>query len=126
MFTVKTIINGVTHICEQPSISIARKGSETFADTLKLTNNSSSPDFAYWLPAIYEDQKATKALQKEQLIVSDRMDGVLDSDAIAILIEEHESKLFPGPGDGCRYQFIYPGDQVYVMNSNGSTIEIVK
>ncbi len=23
MFTVKTIINGVTHICEQPSISIA-------------------------------------------------------------------------------------------------------
>lgn len=126
MFTVKTIIDGVTHICEQPSISIAREGSETFADTLKLTHNSSSPDFAYWLPAIYEDLEMTKALQEEELIVSDRMDGVLDTDAIAILIEEHESKLFPGSGDGCRYQFIYPGDQVYVMNSHGSTIETVK
>ncbi len=26
MFTVKTIINGVTHICEQPSVTIARAG----------------------------------------------------------------------------------------------------
>ncbi|EBX2534720.1 hypothetical protein OCF79_004857, partial [Salmonella enterica] len=113
MFTVKTIINGVTHICEQPSISIARAGSETFADTLKLTHNSASPDFAYWLPAIYEDPEMTKALQEEELVISDRTD-VLDTDAIAIIIEEYPSENFPGAGDGCRYQFIYPGDQVYV------------
>ncbi|EAA9208995.1 hypothetical protein L2K21_000445 [Salmonella enterica] len=125
MFTVKTIINGVTHICEQPSISIARAGSETFADTLKLTHNSASPDFAYWLPAIYEDPEMTKALQEEELVTSDRTD-VLDTDAIAIIIEEYPSENFPGAGDGCRYQFIYPGDQVYVMNSHGSTIETVK
>ena len=48
MFTVKTIIDGVTHICEHPSVSIARRGSATFADTLKLTSQSGSPNFAYW------------------------------------------------------------------------------
>ena len=125
MFTVKTIINGVTHICEQPSISIARNGSETFTDTLKLTHNSASPDFAYWSPAVYEDPEMTKALQEEELIVSDRAD-VLGTGAIAIIIEEYPGKSLPGAGDGCHYQFIYPGDQVYVMNSHGSTIETVK
>lgn len=79
MFAVKTIINDVTHICEQPSVSIERKGSATFADTLKLTHNFISPDFAYWLPTIYEDAGMTKAIQEEELIVSDRMDGVLDT-----------------------------------------------
>ncbi|ECS0066402.1 hypothetical protein KWA75_003967 [Salmonella enterica] len=125
MFTVKTIINGVTHICEQPSISIARKGSDTFAATLRLTRQYSSPDFAFWLPAVYEDPEMTKPLQAEELVVSDRLD-VLDTDAIAIIIEEYPSKDCPVGGDGCRYQFIYPGDQVYVMNSTGSTIETVK
>lgn len=125
MFTVKTIIDGVTHICEQPSISIARKGSETFASTLKLTHDYSSPDFAYWLPAVYEGQEMNKPLQEEELIVSDRLD-VLDTDAIAIIIEEYPGKVASPAGDGCRYQFIYPGDQVYVMNSHGSTIETVK
>lgn len=125
MFTVKTIIDGVTHICEQPSISIARKGSETFASTLKLTHDYSSPDFAYWLPAVYEDPEMTKPLQEAELIVSDRLD-VLDTDAIAILIEEYPGKVASPAADGCRYQFIYPGDKVYVMNSHGSTIETVK
>lgn len=64
-------------------------------------------------------------LQEEELVISDRTD-VLDTDAIAIIIEEYPSENFPGAGDGCRYQFIYPGDQVYVMNSNGATIEVVK
>ncbi|EMP7435425.1 hypothetical protein R5M00_001522 [Klebsiella pneumoniae] len=125
MFTVKTIIDGVTHICEQPSVSIARPGSATFADTLKLTNQSGSPDLAYWQPAIYEDSEAKKIIQEEELVISERL-GVIDEDAIAILIEEYASKNIPGAGDGCRYQFIYPGDQVYVMNSHGSTIETVK
>ena len=125
MFTVKTIIDGVTHICEQPSISIARRGSATFADTLKLTNQSGSPDFAYWQPAVYEDLEAKRVIQEEELVISERL-GVIDEEAIAILIEEYASKSIPGAGDGCRYQFIYPGDQVYVMNSNGSTIEAVK
>ncbi|KFK94577.1 MULTISPECIES: hypothetical protein [unclassified Serratia (in: enterobacteria)] len=125
MFTVKTIIDGVTHICQQPSVSIARRGSETFEETLRLTNNHSNPDFAFWLPAIFEDAEMTKPIQEEELIISERL-NVLDTDAIAILIEEYASKSVPGAGDGCRYQYIYPGDQVYVMNSHGSTIEVVK
>lgn len=39
MFTVKTIINGVTHICEQPSVTIARAGCERFDDILLQTND---------------------------------------------------------------------------------------
>ncbi|HFF9117074.1 TPA: hypothetical protein ACGFAU_002020 [Yersinia enterocolitica] len=125
MFTVKTIIDGVTHICQQLSVSIARRGSETFSDTLKLTNQCESPDFAFWLPDVYEDAEMKKPLQEKELVVSDRA-GVVGKDAIAILIEEYASKVCPGGGDGCRYQFIYPGDQVYVMNIHGSTIETVK
>lgn len=127
MFTVKTIINGVTHICEQDSVTIARADSERFEDILKQTNDHSNPDFAIWLPDVYSDPEGKNALQEEELIVSER-EGVLDEDAIAILIEDFESpehakrKAF----DGLRYQFIYPGDQVYVMNSHGSTIESVK
>ncbi len=129
MFTVKTIINGVTHICELPSITVVRPGSERFDEILKETNNHSNPDFAIciWLPAVYEDAECTKSLQEEELIVSERQ-WVLDTDAIAILIEDFESpvsakrKAF----DELRYQFVYPGDQVYVMNSHGATIEVVK
>ncbi|MGR6939465.1 hypothetical protein ACU631_12550 [Klebsiella aerogenes] len=127
MFTVKTIINGVTHICQQPSVTIARVGSDQFDDILKQTNDHSSPDFAIWLPAVYSDPQCKEVLQEEELIASHR-EGVLDKDAIAILVEDFESpehakrKAF----NGVRYQFIYPGDQVYVMNYHGSTIETVK
>lgn len=125
MFTVKTIIDGVTHICEHPSVSIARRGSATFADTLKLTSQSGSPNFAYWQPALYKDQEAKRVIQEEELVISERL-GLIDEEAVAMLIEEYASQKFPGTGNGCRYQFIYPGDQVYVMNSHGSTIETVK
>ncbi|EDJ5945427.1 hypothetical protein OIG52_002424 [Salmonella enterica] len=127
MFTVKTIINGVTHICELPTFTVARSDSERFEEILELTNDHSNPDFAIWLPDVYADPECKNALQEEELIVSER-EGVLDRHAIAILIEDFESpehakrKAF----DGLRYQFIYPGDQVYVMNSHGSTIETVK
>ncbi|MDI7387520.1 hypothetical protein [Cronobacter dublinensis] len=127
MFTVKTIINGVTHISEQASVTIARADSERFEDILKETNNHSNPDYAIWLPAVYSDPECKNALQEEEIIVSER-DGVLDEDAIAILIDDFESPEHAKKQafDGLRYQFIYPGDQVYVMNSHGSTIETVK
>lgn len=127
MFTVKTIINGVTHICELSTFTVARPDSERFEEILELTNDHSNPDFAIWLPDVYADPECKNALQEEELIISER-EGVLDRHAIAILIEDFESpehakrKAF----DGLRYQFIYPGDQVYVMNSHGSTIETVK
>lgn len=127
MFTVKTIINGVTHICEQPSVTIARAGCEQFKDILARTNDHSNPDFAIWLPAAYRDIDCKDVLQEEELIVSERLD-VLDEDALAILVEDFESPNYPKREafDGLRYQFVYPGDQVYVMNSHGSTIETVK
>lgn len=127
MFTVKTIINGVTHICELPTFTVARPDSERFEDILKLIDYHSSPDFAIWLPDVYADAECKNALQEEELIVSER-EGVLDYQAIAVLIEGFESPEHAKREafDGIRYQFIYPGDQVYVMNSHGSTIETVK
>ncbi|MFZ4260384.1 hypothetical protein [Raoultella terrigena] len=73
MFTVKTIINGVTHICEQPSVTIARAGCEQFKDILARTNDHSNPDFAIWLPAAYRDIDCKDVLQEEELIVSERL-----------------------------------------------------
>ncbi|EIC82167.1 hypothetical protein [Serratia sp. M24T3] len=126
MFTVKTIIDGVTHISEVEKITIARAGSDAFKRVLELTNNTSNPDFAFFVPAVYEDAAAAKTLQDEELIISER-DDVLDTDAIAIIIDDFtcKSERHPYP-EGTQYQFIYPGDYVYVMNSHGSTIETVK
>lgn len=110
-----------------PTFTVARADSERFDDILKLTNDHSNPDFAIWLPDVYADPECKNALQEEELIVSER-DGVLDHEAIAVLIEDFESPEHAKKRafDGIRYQFIYPGDQVYVMNSHGSTIETVK
>ncbi|KGD75269.1 hypothetical protein HA49_08535 [Tatumella morbirosei] len=126
MFTVKSIINGVTHICEQDSVTIARPDSERFAEILKQTNSHSNPDFVIWLPDVYADAECKDAIQEEELIFSERFE-VLDTDAIAILVEDFESPCRPSEAfKGLKYQFIYPGDNVYVMNSHGSTIEVVK
>lgn len=126
MLTVKTIIDGVMRIREQESITIARRCSSAFTNVLDQTNNTSNPDFAITLPAVYEDLQCTKVLQEEELIISERA-GVLDVDAIAILIEEFESPISAKRKafGGVRYQYLYPGDQVYVMDSHGSTIATV-
>lgn len=127
MFTVKSTIGGVTHIAEQESVTVVRNGSAKFDDILRITHSHSNPDFVISLPAVYEDPECRKPIQEEELIFSERED-VLDTDAIAILIDEFESPEHPGVAvySGQRYQFIYPGDNVYVMNSHGSTIETVK
>jgi hypothetical protein len=65
MFTVKTIINGVTHICEQPSVTIARAGCERFDDILLQTNDHSNPDFAIWLPAVIQTYSAKMRCRKK-------------------------------------------------------------
>lgn len=127
MFTVKTIIDGVTSVYESDRVTIADAGSERFNEILALTNDHSNPDFAIWLPAVYADAECTQSLQEEELIVSERLD-VLDKNALAILIDDYESPAGAKRAafDGVKYQYIYPGDQAYVMNSHGSTIETVK
>ncbi|WP_147198308.1 hypothetical protein AAGQ96_11780 [Pantoea sp. MBD-2R] len=127
MLTVKSIIGGVTHICEVGSITIARRGSETFEFVLALTGEHPNPDFAEVMPGIFEDAEKTKTLQKEEILVSER-EGVLVEDAVAVLINDVDSVKMPGikEADGVLYQYIYPGDRVYVMNSHGSTIETLK
>ncbi|WP_241603590.1 hypothetical protein [Rosenbergiella nectarea] len=126
MLTVKSSINGVTHICEQESVTIVRNGSERFSQILEQTKSHSNPDFVIWLPEVYADEECKESIQDEELVFSER-EGVVDSDAIAILINDYENPFHPGEAfKGLEYQFIYPGDNVYVMNSHGSTIEAVK
>jgi hypothetical protein len=127
MLTVKSIIGGVIHICEVDNITIALQGSETFEFVLVLTKNLTNPDFAEVMPAIYKDDDKSRVLQKETILVSER-EGVLVKDALAVLINIVDSVKMPGvkEADGTLYQYIYPGDKVYVMNSHGSTIETVK
>ena len=113
---------------KKKQVVIARRGSQQFAGVLKLTNEYSNPDFAYWLPPVYADHTCTEVLQKEELIISERIDDVLDENALAIMIDDYESPERKGCDGftGQYYQYIYPGDEVYVMNSHGSTIEAIK
>ncbi|WLS80491.1 hypothetical protein Q3V30_08435 [Erwinia pyri] len=127
MLIVKSMIGGVTHICEVDNITIAIRGSETFEYVLALTKDHGNPDFAEVMPAIYEDDEKRRILQDEAILVSER-EGVLVKNAVAVLINNVESVKMPWikEADGTLYQYIYPGDKVCVMNSHGSTIETVK
>lgn len=126
MYLVKSTIDGVTRLSEIDDIVIARPGTPTFKHVLGLTNNTSNPDFACFIPAVYEDASMKTALQDEELIISERLD-VLDTDAIAIIITDFESKAsrhhYP---EGTHYQYLYPGDTLTVMNRDCIRLESVE
>ncbi|WP_244182526.1 hypothetical protein [Xenorhabdus beddingii] len=55
-------------------------------------------------------------------------DGVSVDDCIAIVCSPIPSPTFPVIPElgGCGYQFLYKGDQLYVTNESGATVEAVK
>ncbi|HBH14352.1 MAG TPA: hypothetical protein DDY11_03260 [Leclercia adecarboxylata] len=129
MFTVKQIINNATSLYEVSEITIARAGSEQWQQAFALADEleAGTPDIIEHIPMSYEDEEMTKPVGDEHSLHVDRL-AVNRDDCIAIICSGLRSAAFPDVPEagGIGYQFLYRGDQVYVTNSHGATIETVK
>jgi len=129
MFTVKQIIGNATSLYEVKEITVARQGSEQWAQAFALADELAVdvPDIIEHIPTAYEDAEMTKPIGDEQIVTVDRND-VTRVSCIAIICSGVPSTALPDVPEagGVGYQFLYQGDQVYITNSHGATIETVK
>lgn len=86
-----------------------------------------APDIIEHIPMSYEDQDMTKPVGDEHQLTVERT-GANRADCIAIICSGIPSPAFPDIHElgGVGYQFLYKGDQIYITNSHGATIETVK
>ena len=132
MFTVKLIRNGVTSVTELSRIEIARKGAESWDEDWRTAkhSNSTSPSII----ECYMMETDTNNVLSEYLNVVDRDEEIEDAEnkCIGIIhVQEKCSLASAIPEEDCRgfgfvKIFIYKGDQLYVTNRFGSTVEVVK
>ena len=129
MFTVKQIINNATSLYEVKEITVARPGSEQWHQALALAEDLGvqTPDIIEHVPMSYEDPEMKKPLGDEHLLSVERR-GVSRADCIGIICSGLPSASLPDipEAGGVGYQFLYKGDQIYITNSHGATIETVK
>lgn len=129
MFTVKQIINNATSLYEVKEITVARPGSEQWRQAFALADDLEvqTPDIIEHIPMSYEDPEMTKPIGDEHQLSVVRH-GVSRADCIAIICSDIPSPALPDIPElgGAGYQFLYKGDQIYITNSHGSTIETVK
>ncbi|MGJ0626020.1 hypothetical protein [Xenorhabdus bovienii] len=129
MFTVKQIIENATSLYETQEITIARVGSPQWKQAFETAKELAieTPDVIEFIPASYADEEMAKVVEEEHLLSVTR-EGVNADDCIAIVCSSIPSPAFPAILElgGGGYQFLYKGDQLYVTNESGSTVEVVK
>ncbi|AHF77907.1 Gp63 phage protein [Sodalis praecaptivus] len=125
MFTVKQRVNNATTLFQVESIVIAMPGSDQWVDAMKLLNVSGAMgydgDVDYILsrsPEFYDESMTDVAYEGHNIVVHRGNSSGGAPYAITIFDGEDIRET--------QYQFIYPGDEVYVMNSSGSTVETVR
>lgn len=128
MFTIKTIMQKTTNIYQAKRVTIARKGSEAWLDAFRCAKEVgvTSPDYIELVPELLNENM--EPIQDECILENGNRDWVKPEDCIAIICEDGSNFMHPDDDrlSGVAYTFIYKGDEVYIMNQNGSTIEVVK
>lgn len=129
MFTVKQIINNATSLYEAKEITVARPGSEQWRQAFALADglDVQVPDIIEYIPMSYVDSEMTKPNGDEHQLSVERH-SASRADCIAIICSGIPSPVLPDipEAGGVGYQFLYKGDQIYITNSHGATIETVK
>ena len=128
MFTLKTIVCGDISLRSEDAIQIARVGSPGFKNIIGRMKGHKSPDYADDIPGVYADADCTEELQKEELIVSERADSPDINNCIGIIITGSKSPTMPEchKYNGQLYEFIYKGDEAYITDAAGNTVEIIR
>lgn len=129
MYDVKQVVKNATSIYAVEEITIARPGSVAWQQAFELADslNCQVPDTIEFVPACYEDPEAAKPIGEDHILEVKR-DGEIRENCIAVICSGMPSAAFPEipEAGGIGYQFIYKGDQVYITNQHGATIEVVK
>lgn len=128
MFTVKVKRNGATHIVELSHITVANVGSLQWDDAHALAQDLGcrSPDVieCFWL----HDPDAPDELNEAFNMVER---SGYTGEAIAILCIDEPCSIAPelilddGANRSCAYVFLYQGDEAYILDEYGNTIEVV-
>jgi len=133
MFTVKLIQNGVTSVTELKDIVIARQGSESWDEdwAMAKAHNSESPDLieCYLTPDPSDNNTCN---EYTNVVDREGVNGTPKEQCIGILCLNEPCQIAPAipekgsDGFGFAKLFLYKGDQLYVINRYGATVEIVK
>lgn len=143
MYTLKMIIQGDTHVREEETVSLSEFGGKGFKEALALVEDSknqhcevdgeehiSTPVAGVDAITMHKGTGPTEITSVEltmnyehldnnglpmQMVLCAAREGDRDlGSAIGVVMTEVEH--------GGRYEFIYPGDQVYVVNRDGKTV----
>lgn len=129
MFTVKQIVKHATSLYEVPHITVAREGSDQWSQALEAAKaySKGTPDIIEVHHPQYADEAMKETVDPGSVNIVER-EGVQLSDLIAVICSDIPSPVFPEvlEAGGAGYQFIYKGDQVYITNGVGATVETVK
>lgn len=129
MYDVKQVVKKATSIYAVEEITVARKGSPQWQQAFAIADDlkCQAPDVIEFVPVCYEDPEMEKPIGEEHILEVKR-EGEVRENCIAIICSSRPSPTFPAipEAGGLGYQFLYQGDQVYITNQNGATIEVVK
>ncbi len=129
MFTVKMKVQNSTILTQQEKVIIGLKGSVQYNDAIRMIDDDwpkEPVDFILSKPDSFADEECKEVLCEGYDISVHRADGVAE-DPIAVIIDiDREFDDTSVTSGECRYQFLYQGDELYVMNDRGQTIEAVK
>lgn len=119
MQTVKINTSSNTMILHCDSITIARKGQLMFDSAIKdaINNGCKRPEQMICNGGITEIENSVYRDDRD-IYVHPRYED--DADVIGLVVLPSDDK------NSLSYLFIYSGESVYVMNGNGSTIEVLK
>lgn len=125
MYTVKAVVNKATSIFDVECITIAKPGSDQWSDAMQLLkegkddNAKGDVDFILYRAPEFADEQMTEVFYEGHNIIVHRGVSAMSSPfAVAIYDGDDEREV--------HYQFVYPGDELYVMNEHGSTVEAVR
>jgi len=130
MFTIKYRRNNAALITAAHEVCLAKPGSPQYIDALALAT-----EFGLIHPDLIQTFKREDAQQpgvlnflkpkqpESYVLTTERLDSQ-PGKPIAVLISDTEDPNLPGvPGTG--YQFVYYGDELYIMNHTGQTVELI-
>ena len=122
MLTIKIITDGSIFISQSPAVTIGPKGSEVYQNVIGMTAAPGVQlDVVQTFPEKFDGDG--HQLSEEMVLNVPRPDA--KGEPIAVLITD----ITGGEAtdlSGTNYQFIYAGDEAYVLNENGITIHHIK
>lgn len=123
MFTIKTIINGDTHLTQAECVTVGRTGTGVMLDALSLVGTDHRLDLYQYFPETYRDEEC-RIVDAPAFDISVPRESA-HYPAHAVIVTEVADEMHPGAA-GTSYQFLYPGDQAFIMNANGQTVDLIK